>query len=193
MTSQQSPPDGPNIRIAVSRDRAFERALLRMMPAGLMLAVSVGTISSLNFTPNPLTNRITEYCLTLVMVPVGFCGAAFAISGLRWLLTAFWPGRLCIVADAGALTFHLGPMGTRRYEVDRISLRYPFELNIEDDGEEAVFESLLEPSVQMATLLPRMEYAGEPNRLNRRILHFTRLDEAHAAKVLRPFFEFVRS
>lgn len=193
MTSRKPAPDGPNIRITVSRGRALERALLRMMPAGLLLVMSVGTIRSLNFAPNPLTNRITEYCLTLVMLPLGLSGAALAISGLRWLLTALWPGRLLIVADAGGLTFHLGPMGTDRYEIDRITLRYPFELSIEDDGGDAVFESLLEPSEQMATLLPRMEYAGEPTRLDRRILHFTRLDETQAAESLRPFIEFVRS
>ena len=193
MTSQEPAPDGPNIQITVSRGRALERGLLRIIPAGLMLAVSVGTVSSLNFASNPFTNRITEYCLALVMVPVGLGGAVLAFSGARWLLTAFWPGRLCIVADAGGITFHLGPMGTVRCEVDRITLRYPFELNTEDDGENAVFESFLEPSEQMATLLPRMEYAGEPKRLDRRILHFTRLDEAQAAELLRPFVEFVRS
>lgn len=158
-----------------------------------MLAVSVGTISGLNFASNPLTNRITEYCLTLVLAPIGLGGVMLAFSGLRWLLTAFWPGRLCIVADADGITFHLGPMGTDRCEVERITLRYPFELDIEDEGEDAVYESLLEPSEQMATLLPRMEYAGEPKRLDRRILHFTRLDQARAAELLRPFVEYVRS
>ena len=164
-----------------------------MMPAGVMIVASLGTLNSLNFTSNPLTNRITEYCLMLVMLPIGLCGALFAFSGLRWLLTAFWPGRLAIVADADGIVFHLGPMGTHRCKIDQIKLRYPFELNIEDDGEDAVLESLLEPAQQMTTLLPRMEYAGEPKRIDRRILYFTRLDETQAADVLRPFVEFIRS
>ena len=193
MTSQEPAAGGPNIRIAVSRGRAVERALFRIMPAGLMLAMSVRTISSLNFASNPLTNRITEYCLTAVMLPLGLAGALLAFSGLRWLLTAFWPGRLCIVADADGIMFQLGPMGTDRYEVGGLMVRYPFELDREDGDEEAVYESLLDPSEQMATLLPRMEYAGEPNRLDRRILHFTRLNEREAAEILRPFVAFVRS
>lgn len=192
MAAEQQVPDLTSVQIAVSRGRALERALIRLIPAGLMLAGSVGVISNLNFAPNPLTNRITEYCLTLVMLPVGLSGVLLAFSGLRWFLTAMWPGRLEIVADASGVTFHVGPMGSRRYALDGLSVRYPFDMEGEDDEGDAVFESLLEPPEQMATLLPRMEYEGERERLDRRILYFTRLDEAQAARMLRPFVRFIR-
>jgi len=123
---------------------------------------------------------------------VGLAGAALAFNGLHWLLTACWPGRLRIVADVDGITFHVGPMGIHHYAMDRLRVRYPFELNQEDDGD-AIYESLLQPSEQLATLLPRIEYDGQPIRIDRRILHFTSLDERQAADVLRPFLVFARS
>jgi len=193
MTCATRASNAPDIRIAISRGRAIERAVLRILPAAIILAGSIGTISSLNFTPNPLTNRITEYCLTVVLFPVGLAGGVLAFNGTRWLLTALWPGRLYVVADAGGITVCAGPMGTTRYSLDRLRVRYPFELHDEENDDDALYESLLEPSEQMATLLPRIEYQGHPVRIDRRVLHFTGLNEAQAVERLRPFIEFARA
>lgn len=186
-------PDNQTLaRLAVSRSRALERAALRVGPGLFLMFMSLRHIIGLDFVPTGSSNRITEYSLAIVLLPIACGGLILVISGLRWLLLALWPARLEIIASAGGLTFCLGPLGTRHYETQRLDLNYLFEISIDQVDEDAIYESLLDPEVQMAEFLPRIRYPSESQRLDRRILYFTRMSEKQAAAALRPFTEHVR-
>lgn len=192
MPSNAEPDSPPLARLPVSRGRAFLRAVLSAGPGLFMALLSLRFIGGLSFTPTATSNRITEYSLTLVLLPVAAGGLLLTFSGLRWLVMVLWPGRLEIVADVDALTFHLGPMGSARYETRRLDVRYLFEIPGDETDAAAIYESLLEPEVQMAEFLPRIRYSGEPDRLDRRILYFIGAGEKQAAAALRPFIDHLR-
>ncbi|MEE9295303.1 MAG: hypothetical protein V3W34_10140 [Phycisphaerae bacterium] len=174
------------------RFRALERALMRLVPGGFLLFVSYRVLMALNFSASGISNRITEYSITVVILPLAIAGLVLVLRGLRWLAMAFWPGRLCIVADADALTFDLGPMGRHRYPTDRLDVRYLFEMpgDFQDEGKS--FEAYLDPRQQMEELLPRIRFPGEPDALEERITYYAPGTEKQLAETFRPFVEYMR-
>ena len=185
-------PSSLPVRLSVSRSRAFERALLTL-PAGLFLVfLALQLFSGLRFTPTAVSNRITDYSLAAVLVPVGLLGVFLSFRGFRWLLLAIWPADLAIIAGADELVLRLGPLGTRRFDTARLTLKYPYELSLSEDDEDALYESLLDDEVQIARFLPRMIHPLAPDRLDREILRWTRLNEQQCVAALRPFIEYVR-
>lgn len=179
--------------VPVSRSRAFERALFRLGPGAFLLCAGWWVIGRLNLTPSAVSNRITEYSLLAICLPIMLTALAAALTGFRWLLLALWPARIGIAADADAVVFHLGPMGTKRYDATRIEVRYLFELPrdaaIEDD---MIYESLLPARVQMDNHLPYMSHPAAPQRLDRLIIHYARASEKQLAATLRPFTTHMR-
>lgn len=165
---------------------------MRLGPGLFLMLVSIRVITSLNYQPTSVTNRITEYSLALVLLPIAITGLALALAGLRWLVFALWPGKLQITADADALTFALGPMGTHRYPTDRLELHYLFEMDLDAENEDVLYESLLDAEIQMAEMLPRIRVPGEAERLDRRILEFVEGSEKQTADALRPFVAYMR-
>lgn len=181
------------IRIGASRGLALERALLFLGPGVLLLVICFGVAQGLRFRPSGVSNRIGDYSLAIVMLPVALGGLVIAGMGLRWLAMAVWPGWLGIVADADGLSFHLGPMGSARYCAGELDVRYLFELLGEDgEGDAELYEALTDPQEQMASMLPRIRCARSAKSLERRIVRFTRMGEQELAALLRPFIESVR-
>ena len=185
-------PRGPLARIAVPRSRALERALMRLVPGWFLLLVAYRVLIALNFSASGITNRITEYSITVVILPLAIAGLVLVLRGLRWLAMALWPGRLCIVADADVLTFDLGPMGRHRYPTDRLDVRYLFEMPDNSQDEGMTYEAYLDPRQQMEELLPRIRFPGEPDALEERITYYATGTEKQLAETLRPFVEYMR-
>ncbi len=182
----------PLARVAVSRTKGLERAVLRMGSGLLLGVVAVMFVRGLNLRPSGASNRITEYSLVVVMIPLAIAGLTLTIKGLRWLLLAIWPGRLEIVADADGLTFYLGPMGTARYPADQLDVRYLFELPEEIAQQEGVYEAFLEPSEQIENHLPRIRMPGRGDALEEKIMHYASQPEKSLADTLRTFLERIR-
>ncbi len=157
-----------------------------------MAFLSMRALRGLNFTPSGVSNRITEYALAAVLAPVALVGVALVISGLRWLLMSIWPGRLGIIASADALTFQLGPMGVQRYAMEELTVRYLFESSPGEESE-TLYEALLDPDVQMAEFLPRIEGRQDSKRLDLWMLKFAGLAERQCAASLRPWTDMVRN
>ncbi len=194
VNAAKKPPERcQTVEIPVSRSRAVERGLVRLGPGVFAVLIAVYIVMDLNFTPTGVSNRLTEYCLATAMVPVFLAGLALAVSGSRWILLGVWPGQLLIVATADAITLHLGPMGRFIYDTDALKVTYPFEETGDPGGDEVpVYESLLHPAEQMATLLPRIVHTGTSERIEREIMRFTRLPESSLIETLRPFIDNVR-
>jgi hypothetical protein len=165
---------------------------MRLTPGAALLLLTFRLVGGLNFAPSAMTNRITEYATVAVMIPVGLVGILLSIVGLRWLVTACWPGRVAIVADATGITFRLGPMGTAHHRINDIDMRYPFE-NDDDEDDDLPDESLLSPEEQMAYLLPKMTCANQIEPLDRLIVRYAGATEHQLAAELKPFIEYARS
>ena len=182
----------PLAYIPVSRGRALERALLRIPPGAVLILIAVRVVSELKFTPSGVSNRITEYSVALIMLVVALTGLILVLRGLRWLALALWPAAVGITADAGALTFRMGPFGTRRYPTDALDVSYAFERSVDADDDDNLYESFLDPEVQMESYLPRIVHPDASVPLERLILHYARGTERQLAVALRPFTDDMR-
>jgi hypothetical protein len=182
----------PEIRIPVSRIRAIERAFFRMAPGIIAVAVAYGMLSTLSFRPTGVNNRITEYSIALVMLPVCILGLALTVAGFRWLVFSIWPAPMGIVANAKSLSISKGPFGNRQFDTDRLDVRYLFEMSVDSDNEDELFESLRPKAEQMQFKLPRMRHPGVADRIEREIIHLSSLTERELAAALRPFVDLMR-
>ena len=192
MIEHEPPNLKPLAYIPVSRGRALERALLRIPPGAVLILIAVRVVSELKFTPSGVSNRITEYSVALIMLVVALTGLILVLRGLRWLALALWPAAVGITADAGALTFRMGPFGTRRYPTDALDVSYAFERSVDTEDDDNLYESFLDPEVQMENYLPRIVHPDASVPLERLILHYARGTERQLAVALRPFTDDMR-
>jgi len=180
------------VTIPVSRGRAWERAALRIGPGVVTAFLSAHALGRLNFAPSGISNRITDYALAMILVPIALVGLALVVFGLRWLLMSMWFGKLEIVGTEDALTFRLGPLGAQRYTLEELTVYYPFEFCPEEELE-GVYESLLDPAVQMEEYLPHIVRRRDSARLDPRIPGLAALREKQCAALLRPWTNAVRN
>lgn len=144
----------------------------------------------LSFTPSGVSNRITEYSLVALILPMSVAGAMLAWRGLRWLLTAVWPGPVEIVAERTGLTFCLGPMGTSRHDAAHLEAKYPFELLLDgDELDDSVYEAHLPPEQQQAEFLPRIRDLHTKRRLDRNLVAYTAQSPERLSTQLRPLLD----
>lgn len=177
--------------LPIARGRAASRAVLWSVPA-ILLGVTTFLISrQLIFVPTGVSNRLVDYSLAVVSLPIPLIGLWTTLKALRWLLLSIWPARLAVVADADSLTLRLGPFGTRTFDSPRLDIRYPFELS--QDSEGGGFEAFLPEEEQRSKLLPRMLHPDSPEPLNRVIIRFVKNSEEEAAKAIRPHIDHWRS
>ncbi len=179
------------VQIPVARSKALVRAMWWSVSALLTGLVAYLIYSSLDFRPSPITNRIVEYSLALVALPVPGAALFSALKALLWAGLWLWPGSVGIFADEQALTFKLGPFGIQVYDAARLDVRYPFEFSsdIEDGG----FEAFLPEEEQVARFLPRLLHPDGDGALNLVILCFVSGDESQIAAALRPVIQQWRS
>ena len=104
---------------------------------------------------------------------------------------AVWPGAVGVYAGRDELTIRMGPFGTRRYDVGRLDVRYPFELAV-DDGEEQ-FEALLPEERQVAELIPKITHPDSPELIDRTIRRMAGVPDDSIVHILRPAIYFYRA
>jgi len=180
------------IVMPVSRARALTRAVVWAVPAVLGGLITILIYSRLHFVPTAVSNRLVDYSIAFICLPVPISCLIAIFRMLRWLLLAAWPGAVVIVANESALTFSLGPFGTKAYDAARMVIRYPFEL-LEDENSEGAFESFLPEEEQLRVLLPRITHPSSAKPLNELLLRFVDVGETHATKLLRPALEHWRA
>lgn len=173
--------------LTVCRSRALVRGLTWLVPAAILGAATVFVFGGLEFAPSGVSNRLVEYSLAVVALPLPVAGAYAAFLALRWFALGLWPRRLGIFAAPEHLQFRLGPFGTRTFDARRLTIRYPFELA--DDEDDAAFESFLPQETQVETLLPRITHPQSKRPLNQVILRFATGSEIDMARALRPAIE----
>jgi hypothetical protein len=71
-------------------------------------------------------------------------------------------------------------------------VRYAFERDIDTDDEDSLYESLLEPDVQMASFIPRIGHLNNPEPLENIIKRFALGSEKQLAAALLPFINYMR-
>ena len=178
--------------LPISRSRALNRAVLRLIPSALMLLISLNVYSGLNFTPNAVSNRITDYSLLAIVTPLAIASVLIGLNGVRWLITACWFGSLGVVASRGGMTFRVGAMRSPHYPIEDLTIRYLFEMKMDDLDEDLIFEALQPPAKQLAEMLPRLTVTGEREPLNNRLLQLCPGSEQQLANILRPFVDHHR-
>ena len=177
--------------LPVARGRAASRVVLWSVLAILLGITTILIYGQLNFVPTGVSNRLVDYSIAAISLPIPLIAVWTALKSLRWLLLALWPTRVAVVADGDSLTLRLGPFGTRTYAAPRLDVRYPFELSQDEEG--GGFEAFLPEEEQRSKLVPRMLHPESREPLNRVILRYVKDSEEEAAQALRPLIDHWRS
>ena len=177
--------------LPVARARAASRALVCSVPAVLLTMTTILIFGRLNFVPTGISNRLVEYSIAAISLPIPLLAVLTALRAMRWLLLALWPAPVAVVAEVDSLTLRLGPFGTRTYDAARLDVRYPFELSQDADG--GGFEAFLPEDEQRAKLLPRILYPAAREPLNRVILRLVKESEPDATWALCPMIDRLRN
>lgn len=173
------------VSFPVDRMRAARRGVTFLSPGAGVVVLFGWLISGLDFIPSGVSNRIIEYALACIYLMAALGGVALVWRGLYWLCVASWPRPVCVVADANAIRFELGPMGRQCYDLTRISAVYPFDEP--EEGDDDVYEALRDPEKYEAEHLPRMTHPDAVSHLDVMIRHLVTIDEADLARRLKPF------
>lgn len=176
--------------LSVSRGRAASRALLCSVPAILLGITTILIYTRLNFVPTGVSNRLVEFSIAAISLPIPLMALWTTLKSLRWLLLALWPASLAVVANYDSLTLRLGPFGARTYDAPRLEVRYAFELSQDEEG--GGFEAFLPEEEQRSRLLPRILHPDARGPLQRVILRFVKEPESDAARTLRPIIDLWR-
>jgi len=177
--------------LLIARLRAASRALVWSVPAGLLGVTSFLIYTSLHFVPSGVSNRLVDYSVALISLPIPLTALWSVFKGGCWLLLSLWPAPVGVFADERTLTLRLGPFGTMGYDAARLDLRYPFELSQDDEG--GGFEAFLPEEEQQMRLLPRILHPSAREPLNRVILRFVQRSEEEAVRSLRPLLDYWRT
>ena len=169
--------------LSVARGRVLVRGLLWAVGAVLVGFGVLTVVSGLDFKPTGVSNRLVEYSIAAVLIPFGAGAIWCAVTAVRWMLLAAWPGAVGVFVGADALVLRLGPWGTRRLEWDSLDVRYWFEHD--PDELEGLVEAFLPEEVQRAQFLPQIRCPGESESINRMLLRTTGRSEQEAADALR--------
>ena len=177
--------------LPLARGSTLASASLWVLPAVGLGGVAVAVFSQLQFIPSGVSNRLVDYSLALLMIPIVLGAAAFAIRAAGLACMAVWPGSVGVYAGRDELTIKMGPFGTRRYDVGRLDVRYPYELPA-DDGEDQ-FEALLPQERQMAELIPKITHPDARELIDRTIRRMAGGPEDNIVRMLRPAIDFYRA
>ncbi|RME38199.1 MAG: hypothetical protein D6788_07940, partial [Planctomycetota bacterium] len=90
-------------------------------------------------------------------------------------------------ASESALVLRLGTFGTRRYDPQKLRVRYLFEMDDLPEGTD--YEAFLPEETQRERFLPFIQPAHGNERLDRVMLRFVGATEEEAAASLRPVLE----
>jgi len=177
-------PPGPIVRLPAARSKALIRGVLWSVPAALLGLACVVVYGHLDFRASVVSSRLVELSLAALMLPVAAAAVSSGVVAARWVLLVLWPSAVGITASPANLELRLGPFGARRFDGERITVRYPFELTAEEvDG---MFEAFLPEEEQFANLVPRLRHPSAREPLERTILRFAGLSERYVASALRP-------
>jgi len=182
---------GEVVVLPIARSRAAGRALVWSVPAGLLGVTSFLIYTSLHFVPSGVSNRLVDYSVALISLPIPLTALWSVFKGGCWLLLSLWPAPVGVFADERTLTLRLGPFGTMGYDAARLDLRYPFELSQDDEG--GGFEAFLPEEEQQMRLLPRILHPSAREPLNRVILRFVQPSEEEAVRSLHPLLDHWRT
>lgn len=175
----------PLVFLPADRGKAVVHGLLWLAAAFLLGFLVVVIFQSLPFGRDNVANRrLVDYAIAVAALPIAAAALATLFAWLRWFLLGLWPGHVGIAATADALTFRLGPFGTRRYAASALDVKYPFELS--GDFEDGGFEAFLPEEEQIAKFLPRIQHPAAREPLNRVILRFAKGAEPEIAAALQP-------
>jgi hypothetical protein len=172
-----------SVRVAVSRVRAASRGVAFGAPAIMLGLIVLAVLGKLEFSPTGFSNRVVDYSLAALVIPVAGLAIYAGLTSARYFLLSFWPGPLGMVFDERSLRLSLGPFGCRDYDVQHLDIQYPFEQPGDLAGDS--FEAFLPVEEQMATLVPRISHRGEPEAIDRRVLRFAAYSEEELAGMVR--------
>ena len=177
--------------LSLPRSSTLASATLWVLPAVGLGGVAAIVFGQLQFVPSGTSNRFVDYSIAILMIPFVLGAVAFAMRAAGLACMAIWPGSVGVYAGRETLTIRLGPFGTRRYDVRRLEVRYPYELPA-DDGDDQ-FEAFLPEERQLAELVPRMTHPEASELLDRTIRRMAGMADAEIARVLRPAMDFYRA
>lgn len=177
--------------LSLPRSSTLASATLWVLPAVGLGGVAAIVFGQLQFVPSGTSNRLVDYSVAILMIPFVLGAVAFAIRAVGLACMAIWPGSVGVYAGREVLTIRLGPFGTRRYDVQRLEVRYPYELPV-DDGDNQ-FEALLPKEQQWAELVPRMTHPDASEQIDRTIRRMAGMADKEIARVLRPAMDFYRA
>lgn len=157
------------------------------MVSAIGVVVTLSVFPDLNLWSGGATNRVVDWAIALIALPVPLISLIALWRAIRWLSLSIWPGPVGIAATLEGIQTHLGLIESRTYDAKRLVIRYPFELAEELD--EGSFEAYLPEEKQMEMLMPRMTHPQARRPLQEILMQFGSYDEADLARRLRPLIE----
>ncbi len=173
--------------IPVDRVRALLRGSLWLVPAAILVSISVPLWPVFRNESSAISNRLVTWSFALLLAPLPISGILCGFHAFRWLLLACWPARIGVFGNEDRIELRFGPFGFRSVEGARLEIRYPFERIGEDD--EPTFEAYLPEEDQVARFLPRIRYPGMREPINQAILRYAKGSEPEIASALRPLLK----
>lgn len=182
---------GGEVYLPASRSRAWMNGLIRGAGASISGFLVALILVRLDFSTTAISNRIVDFALAVVSLPLVMAALVWGIQAIRWLALALWPAAIGAFASASGLTLRFGPFGTSTYPASELDVRYLFELGEEEsDGS---YEALLPEEEQRAQFVPRLAHPAATQPLDRVIIRFVAGSEADMAASLRPVVDRWRS
>lgn len=172
--------------IPLSRIRAASRALPLLAGAVGVGYFCLARARHLEFTPNAISNRIEDWSILTLLIPLALLSLYLGFWGLAWLLLALWPGQLGFELDEKGFRGRLGPFGSFSFDSGRLKVTYPFDLPEEET--EGQVEAYFPEEMQRMTLIPRIKAAPGGRDLKPLFRRFTALAEQDVAALCWPVF-----
>jgi len=174
----------------VSRSRGLVRSMLFTAGGVLLVLPAFYVWPTLQFTPSPTSNRLTDYATAITIAVPTIIGMVLLWHAARWLLFALWPSPMIIEADDQALYFRLGPFGNKQLDWPRLKTMYAFECEDPDEIDPDMLG--LEPEEEMLSCLPKMRHPLVEGDVKWLFAQFTTADQATLAAAMSPYLRRIR-
>ncbi|MHC5110224.1 MAG: hypothetical protein ACYTHJ_10140 [Planctomycetota bacterium] len=176
-----------DVFLPASRLRALSRATLWTAAAALLIVACIPIYGSLSFQVTGATNRIIEYSIAIIALPLPCLALITGFTGLRWLILGLWPKSTGFLFARDRLEISLGVFGRHRLPLAHLDIKYPYDLD--EDEADGSFESFLPQDIQRATLVPAMTHPAFGGKIHLELQRFTAETEQQLATRLQDVFD----
>ena len=164
----------PVIELPIERGQALVRGLWRLLCA--VLVGGIVFVVRIDWKLMWLTEKASFLALGVVMVCVALAAIGLAVSSVRWLLLAAWPGKLGIEVRPDRILLRLGPFGARTYDWSHLQIEL----------DEAFDQDMIDLMPDDA-FVPAIRHVAGGEDVVRIVMRFASVSHEELTRRLRPY------